>query len=117
MSAADLWASMSQGLNVATITARQREYFISLAKAEKIFDVNATAVCFPDGRRVQLRECKTKFAAYGGGIGTRGTGKFRAEVFFLIEFPLTKLQGLYAEHDLKFFEREGHKYKILKPTK
>ena len=62
-----------------------------------------------------IREAKTKVAAYGGGIGTRGTGKFKAEVLFLIEFPLTKLQGLYAEHDLKFFEREGHKYKILKP--
>jgi hypothetical protein len=115
MRAADLWASMSQGLNVAIITARQREYFISLARDEKIFDANSTSVNFPDGRRVQLREAKYKVAAYGGGIGTRGSGKFRAEVLFLIEFPLTKLQGLYAEHDLKFFEREGYKYKILKP--
>jgi hypothetical protein len=115
MTALDLWASMSRGLTVACITAKQKDYLVSLAKAEKIYDTNSIAVCFPDGRRVQIRECKTHFAAYGGGIGRRGTGKFRGEIMYLIEFSVTKLQGLYAEQDLHFFEREGHKYKILKP--
>lgn len=115
MSAAELWASMSKGLTVACLTGRQRNYFIDLAKAEKIFDVNATAVCFPDGRRIQIREAKYKVAAYGGGIGSRSTGKFKAEVVYLIEFASTKLQGIYRDYDLAHFEREGHKYKILKP--
>jgi len=115
MSAADLWASMSRGLSAAILTARQREYFISLAKAEKLFDINSTSVLFPDGRRVQIREARIKVGGYGGTIGTRGTGKFKAEVVYLIEFPLTKLQAIYHDYDLAHFEREGHKYKILKP--
>ena len=115
MSAAELWASMSRGLTVACLSGKQRDYFIDLAKAEKIFDINSTSVCFPDGRRVMIRDAKAHFAAYGGGIGTRSTGKFKAEIVFLIEFESTKLQGIYRDYDLAHFEQEGHKYKILKP--
>lgn len=114
MTAAELWASMAKGHDVAILSPAQRNYLIDLAKAEGIFDANATSVNFPDGRRVKIRDARRLAGGYGGTVSRVSTGRFRAEVVFLIEFETTKLQMIYARHELDYFTREGHKYKIIK---
>lgn len=116
MKARELWESMARGNSLANISAAQRSYLIDLAKEERRFNVNDTAVVFDDGTRVHIRPAYVRVGGYGGTIGKKPTGRFVAEVFYLIKFKTTGLTEIRNRTDLDYIRREGHEFEVVKPT-
>lgn len=59
MTAYELWRDIAKGSTVAQLSEAQRRFLIDLAKKENIFDATNTAIRFPDGMIVRIRNCYT----------------------------------------------------------
>lgn len=116
MTTRELWDSISGGKSVAQLTDKQRTFFLDLARAEKLFDVDNTSVRFPDGMIVRVRNCYFIRGAYGGGLGkVPVNGKFKAQVFYMVRFLDTGNTEFTSADERASLDRRGFRYEILKP--
>jgi hypothetical protein len=104
---------ISKGTNIFTLSPKQYNWIISVAKAENFysFDGFNVYIKLADKKvyRIKVQTTRISGGSYGG---KRGTGNFICEVFYNVKFNETGYTAFINTIDFKHYQNQGHKFEI-----